>query len=366
MLETIREFAVELFAESPEKHKLRRRHAQHFADQAGRMEVEHSTVQGAELGRLWHRLRADYDNLRAAFGWAIQHREREVALQLVGVGPLAYAGTVPDGRRLVEQALALDGASSIRAEAATLQRGGQLAFEAGDMDASMNMLQRSTARFQELGDVGSTLDSLTDLAQSEAAHGHLEHARAHLDQAIERSRETSLMDRLAAALHALGELERDHGRYARSAELLEEALELWERDGHLRHAGETRHGLADLRLEQGMTDEAFRLYRTTLLHFRHEDNKRAIAYSLGGLAAASAATGQVERAGRLWGAVEALEAQRGAPLAAFTRARYSRSLATLETEALERDIALGRKASLQEMIELALSEEPPGSTDDPR
>jgi len=323
------------------------------------MEDEHSTVQGAELGRLWNRLRADYDNLRAAFGWAIEHHEREVALQLVGVGPLAYAGTVPDGRRLVEQALALDGASSKSAEAAALQRAGQLAFEAGDMDASVDMLQRSMACYQVLGDVGSTLDSLTDLAQSEAARGNVEHARVHLNQAIERSRETSSTDRLAAALHALGELERDHGRYALSAALLEEALELWERAGQLRHAAETRHGLADLRLEQGETDEAFRLYRATLLHFRHEDNLRAIAYSLGGLAAAYAGTGQVERAGRLWGVVEQLEAERGAPLAAFTRARYGRSLATLEWEPLEREVALGRKTPLQEAIELALWEGPP-------
>ena len=49
--------------------------------------------------------------------------------------------------------------------------------------------------------------------------------RAHLHEAIERSRQISSTDQLAAALHSLGELERDHGRHSISAELLEEALE---------------------------------------------------------------------------------------------------------------------------------------------
>ena len=356
MLETIREFAAELLRKSPEAHDRRRRHAHHFAEAAGRMEVEHSTMQGAELRRLWNRIRADYDNLRAAFDWAVEQRERELALRLVGFGPLAYAGTIPDGQRLVEEALALEGNSSMRAEVAALQRGGQLAYEAEDIDTSLALLERSLAGFRVLGDVESILDALTDLAQSEAAHGDVEHSRAHLHEAIEHSRHISSKDLLAAALHSLGELERDHGRYSVSAELLEEALELWERGGHLRHAGETRHGLADLRLEQGETKEAVRLYRATLVQFRNADNKRGIAYSLGGLAAAAAANGQLERAGRLWGVVEQMEAQRGAPLGSFARARYRRFLAALDAEALESEIASGRTLPLEKAIELALGE----------
>ena len=300
MLETIREFAAERLWASPEAHDRRRRHARHFADAAERMEVEHSTMQGAELRRLWTGIRADYDNLRVAFDWAVEQRERELALRLVGVGPLTYAGTVPDGQRLVEVALALEGNSSMRAEAAALQRGGQLAYEAEDIVTSLALLERSLAGYRILGDVESILDALTDLAQSEAAHGEVDDARAHLHEAIERSRQISSTDQLAAALHSLGELERDHGRHSISAELLEEALELWERGGHLRHAGETRHGLADLRLAEGEHKAAVQLYRATLVQCRNEDNKRGIAYALGGLAAAAAATGQLERAGRLW------------------------------------------------------------------
>ena len=356
MLETIREFAAERLWASPEAHDRRRRHARHFADAAERMEVEHSTMQGAELRRLWTGIRADYDNLRVAFDWAVEQRERELALRLVGVGPLTYAGTVPDGQRLVEVALALEGNSSMRAEAAALQRGGQLAYEAEDIVTSLALLERSLAGYRILGDVESILDALTDLAQSEAAHGEVDDARAHLHEAIERSRQISSTDQLAAALHSLGELERDHGRHSISAELLEEALELWERGGHLRHAGETRHGLADLRLAEGEHKAAVQLYRATLVQCRNEDNKRGIAYALGGLAAAAAATGQLERAGRLWGVVEQMEAQRGAPLESFARARYRRFLATLDAETLEHEIASGRALPPDEAIELALGE----------
>ena len=66
----------------------------------------------------------------------------------------------------------------MRAEAAALQRGGQLAYEAEDIVTSLALLERSLAGYRILGDVESILDALTDLAQSEAAHGEVDDARA--------------------------------------------------------------------------------------------------------------------------------------------------------------------------------------------
>ena len=323
------------------------------------MEVDHSTMQGAELRRLWEpssrRLRQPPSGIRLgrrttrARARPPAGRRRPTRLRRhCSRRPATGRGGSRTGRRqLVESR-----SGSAAAWRSACVRGGGHRQELGrssDLPPAHRML----------GDVESILDSLTDLAQSKARVRRCR-AFSSTPERGDRAQPADFVDgSVATALHALGELERDHGRYSVSAELLEEALELWERGGHLRHAGETRHGLADLRLEQGETKVAVRLYRATLVQFRNEDNKRAIAYSLGGLAAAAAAAGQLERAGRLWGVVEQLEVQRGAPLGSFARARYRRFFATLDAETLEHEVGFGRALPLDEAIEFALGEDPP-------
>ncbi|MGH3079711.1 MAG: BTAD domain-containing putative transcriptional regulator [Gaiellaceae bacterium] len=356
MLETIRTVAEERLEELPDADRLRRGHADYFADLAARLGAEHPTMQGMERRRWWDRLAADFDNFRQAFDWAVGQGERELALRLVGVGPLPFAGTVPDGRRLLHTALALTGTSPLAAEADALQRAGELAAEVGDYESASAFFEQCLERYRTLDHLVGVAETLARLGWSESASGAVERARAHLREAIELSRRVSARDSLAHALHSLGELERDHGRHALAAELLEEALQIKEEARDERAAGSTRHGLGDLRLEQGDHEAAENLYRSVLAYHRIEDDKRQIAYALGGLAATAAIRGALERAGRLWGVVERLEDERGARLRSFERSRYTRFLATLDAAALAHERAIGRFLDLDEAIEYALAD----------
>jgi MalT-like TPR region len=147
------------------------------------------------------------------------------------------------------------------------------------------------------------------------------------------------------------------GRYAHAAELLEEAIRLFEEAGATQ-VWFARHGLADLRLEEGDLEMAEFLYRGVLSAGRLIPEQRSAAYALGGLAATAAARGELERAGRVWGAVERLEDERGARLQSVERARYMRFLDQLDEEDLSREREIGRALPLDEVIDYSLADSP--------
>jgi predicted ATPase len=77
MLETIREYALERLAASEEEATLRHRHARYYLALAERAEP---LLKGAEQLVWLHRLKAEYDNLRAVLAWS------QVAANSAGMG----------------------------------------------------------------------------------------------------------------------------------------------------------------------------------------------------------------------------------------------------------------------------------------
>src|SRR5205085_4955447 len=80
MLETIREYALERLAASPDADRdCRRRHAEHFAALAESAEGEYrGPLQKAALDRI----EAEHPNLRSALQWSLAHSEPLLALRL--------------------------------------------------------------------------------------------------------------------------------------------------------------------------------------------------------------------------------------------------------------------------------------------
>jgi predicted ATPase len=106
MLETVREFALELLEESGEEVEVRRRHATwclRLAANAGP-----DLYGGPEQIRWLDRLEAEHDNLRAALEWAERTGTSETGLRLVGALYWFWyvRGHLSEGRRWLERALA--------------------------------------------------------------------------------------------------------------------------------------------------------------------------------------------------------------------------------------------------------------------
>jgi predicted ATPase len=79
LLETMREYALELAEASGEAEAVRRQHASYYLDLA---EQAQASAPGAQQAAAMLRLEADHDNLRAALAWGLGSEVNALGLQL--------------------------------------------------------------------------------------------------------------------------------------------------------------------------------------------------------------------------------------------------------------------------------------------
>jgi predicted ATPase/class 3 adenylate cyclase len=116
MLETIRDYACEVLESEGNADEARRRHAEHYATEAERLDVESRT---GDYPGVLARLDEERNNMRTAFAWAREAGDAGLMLRLATAlwGFWAVRGYVGGGRRALEDAL---GASSKRPARALL------------------------------------------------------------------------------------------------------------------------------------------------------------------------------------------------------------------------------------------------------
>jgi tetratricopeptide (TPR) repeat protein len=136
MLETVHEFAREKLEQSGEAEEIRRVHAQYFLTLAEEAFPELRGPNQLEWLERLERLEAEHDNMRAALSCAFERKEVEVALRLGGALWWFWwmRGYYSEGRRWLEEALAMDGRGSPEVRAMALAGTGALASAQGDLD----------------------------------------------------------------------------------------------------------------------------------------------------------------------------------------------------------------------------------------
>jgi predicted ATPase len=140
MLETIHEFAREKLEESAEADEIKRAHVEFFLALA---EEAFTEPRGPHQLEWLERLEAEHDNMRAALTWALERKEAEVALRLGGALRWFWSvrGYHSEGRRWLEEALAMDGLVSPEVRAMALAEAGSLAFEQGELNRTQEACQ---------------------------------------------------------------------------------------------------------------------------------------------------------------------------------------------------------------------------------
>ena len=143
MLETVREFATELFEASGESDEMRTRHAEYFATFAERVDPR---LRSGARGPWLARMRAEYNNLRAALAWVvIERQDTGAALRLAGALPWYwyFAAQFSEGSGWIKLALALPGADTPNAARAKVLSGAaRLAFYSGAHDEARGVCRR--------------------------------------------------------------------------------------------------------------------------------------------------------------------------------------------------------------------------------
>jgi predicted ATPase/class 3 adenylate cyclase len=114
MLETIREYAVELLEAEGAADEALRRHAEHYAGEAERLDLESRT---GDYPAVLARLDEERNNMRTAFAWARGAGDGDLMLRLATAlwGFWAAHGYIGGGRRALEAALSATGERPPRA-----------------------------------------------------------------------------------------------------------------------------------------------------------------------------------------------------------------------------------------------------------
>jgi predicted ATPase/class 3 adenylate cyclase len=413
MLETIREFAMELLHNSrplqaePEAEQIYRYRAEYFLALA---EQSWEGLQGHRQEEWMERLATEQANFQSVMKWAVEQQQGEVAMRL-GAALWMFWGLREfdnnEGIKWLREAFCIPGAE-VRNEAramalvcaamasfnhagfvaartyceesiailrelgpgATRELGialfvysSALAFT-GEPEAARAAVEESTAVLRQAGDKWSLSFALFASGTIASAQGDYASARRVLEERIALSTEVRNIWVLAQSLNSLGDLLRIEGDYVRAREEYEQSLVLLRRLNSRGDIPALLHNLGHVDLAQGEVQEAKKRFIEALhLHMAHR-NRVGIAECLAGLGAVAGAEKRPERATRLLGAAIALREAAGAMVYVYDAERvdYERNVANARAQlggepekaaAWEKAWQEGRAMSIEQAIEYA-------------
>jgi tetratricopeptide (TPR) repeat protein len=402
MLETIHEFAREKLGKSAEAEEIKRLHAQYFLDLA---EEAYPELRGPDQLEWLERLEAEHDNMRAALSWALGRKEVEVALRLGGALCFFWStrGYNSEGRRWLQEALAMEDRGSPEVRAMALAGAGGLAWEQGDFDRAkeaceegLELLEHEAreaseaklwlliylgwvvrergehGQAQQLFEEGLALSRqmrdtwwlatfLLYLAIVPHYLGDYERATELNEESMDLFREQGDKRSLAYCLNNLAMMVYSQGDLGRAAQLTEEAVALFR---ELRARGDVALGpdnLGWIALLQNNLGRAANLYRESLSLSWDTGMNQEIQSALEGLACLAGAKGEAEHAARLWSAAQTLHETKGIPrdtgFFEEADARISAVRSGMGEEAWEEAWRKGKAMTLDEAVSYALEGE---------
>jgi predicted ATPase/DNA-binding NarL/FixJ family response regulator len=316
-LETIRQYAHDRLLEAGgEADKASRAHARYFLALA---EAAEPWLYRSDGPSWMAQLTTEHDNLRAAYRWALDAAETEVALRF---GASLYRfwrqrGHVREGRQWLAQALAAAGTdppkrgASQLARARALNGAGVLARGAGDFAAAWPLLAESLALFETLGDEEQIANVEQNLGLVLFRLGERNAARAHLQSCLARLRRLDTEEHahsvsMFGCLNVLGMLALQEGDLATALAIAREA-EAYSRVGGSPHF--MAHALIEVGIVHLTLAEptlAAPALREALALAAGAADRWCTLQALHALACVGAATGETRRAAVLSAAFRAL------------------------------------------------------------
>jgi predicted ATPase/class 3 adenylate cyclase len=331
MLQTIREYALELLEESGEADAIRARHAAAFLELGEAVRAASSRWADAEL---LDRLQPEEGNLRAALE---ELRQGDGTLELrlaVVLGWIwEYRGSISELYATLESALARAGeAAPADLRMRALDRMGWAAYRQGAVESARVANEEALSIAEEAGDEAWIVSLQISAGTATRAGGDPVGARARYEESLERARRAGLRAEEQAATLQLGDLALYEGDFARSRALFEQSRAIALERGDPLAAAHSLWNIGVATLHDGRFDEAGRLFAEAFATFREEKWPEGIAYGLEGLAAAAARSGEAERAARLLGAAGALLEETGLTFEPFEQAMHDRTTELLREE----------------------------------
>jgi predicted ATPase/class 3 adenylate cyclase len=398
MLETVHEFAREKLEKSAEAGEIKRTHARYFLTLA---EGAYPELKGANQLEWLDLLEAEHDNMRAALSWALEHDEAEMAARLGGALWLFWfvRGYHSEGRRWLQEALAMDEQGSSDSRAMVLAGLGWLAAHQGDLDRAQEaceeglhllanetsearrcllvflgwvereredysratqLFEESLALSQQMSDTYWHATSLSNLALVSHYRRDSETATELYEASMDLFREQGDKQSLAYCLNNLGMVAYSQGDLGRAAQLTEEGVALVRELGARVDVALGLCNLGWIALLQDDLGRAADFYRESISLSWDTGLTPLVQSALEGSACLAGAKGETQRAVRLWGAAQNLHETKGIPrdddFLTEADARISAVRSGMEGKAWEEAFRQGRAMTLDEAVSYALEE----------
>ncbi len=296
MLVSLQEYAREILETGEgSADGARRRHAQWFARFGSEEAIAGLDLAGGVDRR--RDLEPDLDNLVTACRRMVIDGDGETAIRCFRAawavlelrGPLATA--VDLGRRI-------EGLPLTRGERSELLNLLGLAEQrSGRMSEGRRLFEEALAIDRERGDRAGEGRTLARLASISLNEGRTEEANALLEQALAIHRETGDRRMEGITLGNMGLGLHEQGRLEEAGAVLEESLAIHRDIGNRRSEGIVLGNLGDLRGAQGRTGEALRHLEAALVIHREVGNRRFEGIVLGNLGTLCQKIGRMSDAG---------------------------------------------------------------------
>ncbi|HEU5279356.1 MAG TPA: adenylate/guanylate cyclase domain-containing protein [Gaiellaceae bacterium] len=306
MLETIREYGLELLDASGETAAVRDRHLDFFLGLAKEAEPR---LTGPDQREWYGRLRTEQDNIREALGYACDARDGERALMLAGTIWRFWwnRGDTHEADYWYARAFAIGERASVTARARAIVGMAHVDESRADLASARRRFEEAAGLFRSIGETRWLIVSLIHLVGLSRDFDDPDRAEQLTQEARELAEQTG--DVRAASLITLNQarlcLDGD-GDLDEIKTSCEEALEGLRSIADPYGVASALELLGHVALRRGHADEACAYVRESIHLSRSIDDRQSLASTLVLAAAAAFARSEVDVSARLWDAHEAL------------------------------------------------------------
>ncbi len=284
MLETIREYGLEMLASGGEVEAIREAHATYYLALAEQAEPQMS---GPQQISWFERLEREHDNLRAVLSWCSDAHRSELALRLGGTLAQFWEirGYVSEGRHWLERVLSISRGVRSAGRAKALIGAGRIACFQDDFGQAEAWCREGLALHRELGDrQGSAAVLLiwgyVIWGYAAMMRGNYTQARSLLEEALALFREVGEPVDGVPVLYVLANVLFFQGDYAQAHALLEESQVRSKEAGDVQSYATSLMVLGMVLLFEGNLARAHDCLEECLAVAREVGYKRNLALSL--------------------------------------------------------------------------------------
>ena len=359
-LESVRQFALDLLAQTDEGPELHARHFEAFLEVARTFEAQGAGR--ADENEWLRRLDSDHENLLAALAWSDQKPgDGSGGLQLTTALWRYWSsrGMFALARRSFQSALARAGddcPAAVRAHAQV--RAGGFALYMGDNEGARPHLVEADRLYAELNDPKGRARASSALATVAAFRQDFADAERRYAASLEQYTLLGEKRGMAHASHGVGYAQTRLGRIGEGREHLAQALALARELGDQRFTVHILSELAETWVREDSPEQAALLVAAALGIAIESELRYEAVLAIEIAARLLAISGDAEKAARLFGATDAARAALGSPAQLDEQASRAEAgefiAARLEAPAVARALAAGAALEVADAAREAL------------